>query len=175
MQKDRLTHALTMCKAWHEGQVRKSGEPYWTHPVQVMELVKTVPHTEEMLCAALLHDVVEDTECTLQHITNAMGEEVSALVEMLTDPSKPEDGNRAARRAIDRKHSALASREGKTIKIADCIINLSDIVEHDKDFAIQYVKEKMLLLECLRGGDEYLHAELTDLIYKLKKELDIKE
>ena len=39
MQKDRLTHAIIMCKSWHEGQVRKyTGEPYWNHPIRVMEL-----------------------------------------------------------------------------------------------------------------------------------------
>lgn len=95
MQQDKLTHALTMCKAWHSGQFRKyTKEPYWTHPVKVMELVKTVKHTEEMLCAALLHDVVEDTDCTIDLIRNPMGDDIACMVEMLTNPSKPEDGNR---------------------------------------------------------------------------------
>jgi (p)ppGpp synthase/HD superfamily hydrolase len=49
--------------------------------------------------------------------------EVVALVEMLTDVSKPEDGNRAVRKEIDRQHTALASPEGKTIKLADLIDN----------------------------------------------------
>ena len=53
--------AYQFAKKSHEGQKRKySGEPYINHPVEVMQIVSTVPHTEEMLAAALLHDVVED-------------------------------------------------------------------------------------------------------------------
>jgi len=59
--------------------------------------------------AAWLHDTVEDTPCTLDDVRNMCGEEVAVLVEMLTDTSKPEDGNRAARKAIDREHTAKAS------------------------------------------------------------------
>ena len=52
-------------KRWHAGQVRKyTGEPYWTHPIAVAHLVKSVPHTPEMVAAALMHDILEDTKAT---------------------------------------------------------------------------------------------------------------
>jgi (p)ppGpp synthase/HD superfamily hydrolase len=114
-------------------QKRKyTGEPYINHPKAVVEIVRSVEHTEAMICAAWLHDVVEDTQITLACLEQMLSEqctsiefakEVVALVEMLTDVSKPEDGNRAVRKEIDRQHTALASPEGKTIKLADLIDN----------------------------------------------------
>lgn len=154
---DKISHALKMSKEWHSGQVRKyTGEPYYLHTVEVMEIVKTVPHIEEMLCAALLHDVVEDTDCTLDMINNTLGDEVAYLVEMLTDVSKPEDGNRSKRKAIDLEHTSKASPMAKTIKLADLISNTKSIVKHDKNFAKVYLQEKALLLEVLKDGDETL-------------------
>ena len=135
-------------------QVRKyTGEPYINHPAAVVELVRTVPHTPEMIAAAWLHDVVEDTGVELDDIAFHFGPQVAALVEMLTDVSRPLDGNRAARKAIDCAHTAQASPEAKTIKLADLIDNSKSIMAHDPGFAKTYLKEKALLLEVLREGN----------------------
>lgn len=133
-------------------------EPYISHPAAVVELVRSVPHTEAMLCAAWLHDVVEDTPCTLDEVERVFGFGVASLVEMLTDISRPGDGNRAVRKAIDRKHTAQASPAAKTIKLADLIDNTRSIVERDPKFAQTYLMEKALLLEVLREGDATLWA-----------------
>ena len=85
-----------------------TGEPYITHPAAVVELVRSVPHTEAMLCAAWLHDTVEDTPATLDDIRAVFGDEVAVLVEMLTDVSRPEDGVRAERRAARRIFCGIA-------------------------------------------------------------------
>jgi len=137
--------------------VRKyTKEPYINHPAAVVELVRSVPHTEAMLAAAWLHDTVEDTETTLTDIKDNFGEEVCALVEMLTDVSKPEDGNRVVRKAMDREHTAKAMPPAKTIKLADLIDNSHSIIKHDPAFAKVYLNEKALLLEVLTEGDETL-------------------
>ena len=142
-----------------------TGEPYITHPAAVVELVRSVPHTEAMICAAWLHDTVEDTPCTLDEIEGVFGFEVAELVEMLTDVSKPSDGNRAARKARDRMHTAAANPQAKTIKLADLIDNTRSIVERDPTFAKVYLAEKALLLEVLRDGDasllEMAHAAMS--------------
>ena len=120
----------------HEGQVRKyTGEPYIVHPVEVMEIVSTVTDDEEMLVAALLHDVVEDTAVTVEDLRAQFGDRVATLVDELTDKSRPEDGNRKARKAIDRAALAEASAAAQTIKLADMISNTRSIVEHDPKFA----------------------------------------
>ena len=146
------------------GQTRKyTGEPYINHPAAVAELVRGVPHTEAMLCAAWLHDTVEDCGISLDEIERVFGFEVATLVEQLTDVSKPSDGNRAIRKAIDREHTANASPEAKTIKLADLIDNTRSIVERDPSFARVYLKEKRLLLEVLREGDSTLWEEANRL------------
>ena len=147
------------------GQLRKyTGEPYINHPAAVVELVRSVPHTEEMIAAAWLHDTVEDTATTIDEIEAAFGRNVSALVEMLTDVSKPENGNRAERKRIDREHIAQASPEVKTIKLADLIDNSKSIVARDPRFAEVYLNEKALLLEVLIEGDASLLAKAQEIV-----------
>jgi len=135
-----------------------TNEPYIRHPEAVAELVRSVPHTEAMLAATWLHDVVEDTPVTIEEIEREFGAEVAALVKMLTDVSRPQDGNRAVRKAIDLAHTAKASPAGKTIKLADLIDNSRNILERDPNFARVYLAEKERLLEVLGEGDTRLLA-----------------
>jgi Guanosine polyphosphate pyrophosphohydrolases/synthetases len=142
------------------GQVRKyTGEPYAVHPIAVAGLVRTyVPKaSEEMLIAALLHDVVEDTQVTLELIAAQFGLLVASYVDQLTDVSKPEDGNRAVRKAVDKWHTAQASPAAKTIKLADLIHNTASIRTYDPEFAKVYLVEKRALLEVLTEGDPTLY------------------
>ena len=120
----RIMDAGTYAEKAHMGQVRKyTGEPYIVHPSAVAELLRLnyKDTTEEMYMAALLHDTVEDTEATHEEIEKFFGKEVSDLVRGLTDISKPEDGNRATRKAIDRDHIGQGSKEVQTIKVFDLI------------------------------------------------------
>lgn len=149
------------------GQVRKySGEPYINHPIAVAALVKSVPHTKEMVAAAYLHDTVEDTAATLDEIREEFGDEVASLVGWLTDVSKPEDGNRAKRKAIDAEHTAAAPAAAKTVKLADLIDNSRSILARDPDFAKVYLEEKRKLLKVLREGDSTLW-EMADKIARV--------
>jgi (p)ppGpp synthase/HD superfamily hydrolase len=174
MKIDKLSVAVGFATEWHEGQKRKyTGEPYINHPIEVMNIVRSVPHIEEMLYAALMHDCVEDTECSFGDIEDVFGTDVALLVGWLTDVSIPHMGNRTKRKEIDRKHTAKAPAEAKTIKLADLISNSKSILEHDKDFAKVYIKEKELLLEVLIEGDATLYAQAKDIVQKAKKELGI--
>jgi (p)ppGpp synthase/HD superfamily hydrolase len=138
-------------------QLRKyTNEPYIVHPRDVARIVGTVPHSYEMLAAAWLHDVVEDTGVTIEIIRAEFGDDVATLVGWLTDVSRPEQGNRSTRKAIDRAHTAMAPAEAQTIKLADLISNCTSIKEHDADFAKVYFEEKRLLLEVLTKGDREL-------------------
>ena len=142
-----------------------TNEPYIVHPAEVASIVKTVPHTKAMLAAAWLHDVVEDTPVTLAQIYAEFGAEIGDLVEMLTDVSRPSDGNRKTRKEKDRKHTALASPEGKTIKLADLISNTSSIVKYDPNFARVYLREKRLLLDVLKEGDKTLWKKANKVTF----------
>jgi len=145
------------------GQRRKyTNEPYIVHPAEVARIVAGVPDsTPDMVAAAWLHDVVEDTGCTFTDIHMAFGADIAALVGWLTDVSKPEDGNRAVRKAMDRAHTAEAPAEAQTIKLADLISNSRSITAHDPTFARTYFAEKRLLLAVMTRGDPGLHAEAS--------------
>lgn len=158
--------ALQFATAAHEGQVRKyTGEPYINHPIEVMEIVKTVSSDVAMHAAALLHDVVEDTDVTIEDIIREFGDDVAQLVDDLTDVSKPEDGNRKARKALDRAHSAMSSGRAQTVKLADLISNGKDILQHDRHFAKVFLAEKALLLEVLTKGDAKLHTIASEIVH----------
>ena len=126
------------------------------HPIEVSELVASVNGTEAMVAAALLHDVLEDTEVTVDLLEEQFGSKVADLVLWLTDISSPKDGNRSARKALDRQHSAAAPAAAQTIKVADLISNTRSIIAHDPGFAKVYLEEKRLLLDVLTRADPTL-------------------
>jgi len=80
----RLQDALEYSKAAHQKQFRKSGEPYIVHPILVATIVASITDDESMAIAALLHDIVEDTDVGIETITELFGRDVSHLVEGLT-------------------------------------------------------------------------------------------
>ena len=135
-----------------------TGDDYIVHPREVAAIVATVPHTPEMLAAALLHDTVEDTGVSIETIRAEFGAVVAGLVADLTDVSTPGGGNRAIRKGIDLAHTASASPSAKTIKLADLLSNTASIVAHDPGFARVYLKEKAAMLEVMTDGDATLLA-----------------
>ena len=147
---DLVLLARTFASRAHKEQVRKyTGEPYIEHPIAVAEIVRKHNGSKEMIAAALLHDVVEDTDVTLDEVRQEFGNAVANLVDDLTDISKPEDGNRATRKAMDRDHTAQARAAAMVIKAADLINNTESITEHDPKFAKVYLKEKRALLDVM--------------------------
>jgi len=153
----------------HEGQFRKySGEPYITHPLAVMHIVQQIDHDENMLQAALLHDVIEDTYVTEDEMRQSFNEDVCNLVIELTKVSKKSDGNRATRKRIDVAFLAGVSARAQTIKLADRIHNMSSMIVQDPEFAKLYVKESAELLKVLTKGDIHLknrYAKIVEQFY----------
>ena len=141
---------------WAGPQVHR-GAIYIEHPRAVVALVRSVPHDEAMLAAAWLHDTVEDTGADIATILHEFGPDVGVLVDWLTDVSKPSDGNRKVRKALDRAHLSKAPPRAKTIKLgAVSSTTRAGIVERDPDFAKVYLAEKRELLAVLTEGDESL-------------------
>lgn len=141
-----------------------TNDPYIIHPAEVAAIVASRPHTPEMIAAAYLHDTVEDTPVTLNDIRQRFGPTVASLVSDLTDVSQAHQGNRAARKEIDRTHTASASNQAKTIKLADLISNSHSIINHDPKFAKVYMREKRALLDALVGGDTVLLATARRIV-----------
>src|SRR3954465_10472849 len=79
-----VTRAFRFAAAAHEGQLRRSGEPFITHPVGVARICVGLRLDEETIAAALLHDVVEDTDVELDTLRAEFGDEIAALVDGVT-------------------------------------------------------------------------------------------
>lgn len=150
-----------------------SNQPYQEHLKAVAEQVASVTDDAEMIAAAWLHDTVEDTPATFGDIERAFGRSVRDLVAQLTDVSKPSDGNRNERKAIDRHHLAQASARAKTVKLADLIDNCTDICRHDPGFARVYLREAAALLDVLGEGDERLFRRAQQALANCARRLGL--
>lgn len=170
--------ALEFARRAHGEQMRKYTEqPYIEHPKRVAETVRTVPHTTEMICAAYLHDVVEDTPVEIDEIEDRFGKEVARLVDELTDEYMKVNYphlNRRARKDREVERQAKISKEAKTIKLADVIDNTPDIVRNDPNFGRKYLYEMEKLTRVLVGGDPTLFDRARREVAAGKKALNLK-
>ncbi len=123
-----LQAAVLAAKA-HRGQMRKgaSAAPYIEHPLQVSELVSQVSNDDEVLAAAVLHDVLEDSDTTHAALAAAFGERVAGIVVELTDDPSWKSLPVAERKARQAGHFATASDSARIIKMADQTCNLRDL------------------------------------------------
>ena len=148
-------------------------QPYDVHLKAVADLVASVTEDPETIATAWLHDTVEDTPTTFEELGQEFGPSVTQLVMELTDVSKPSDGNRAARKEIDRRHLALASPRAKTVKLADVIVNSLDICKHDERFGRVYIAEMLALLEVLHEGNPTLYGKAVRAVEKCRRKLGV--
>lgn len=155
------------------GQVRKySNIPYYTHPQAVAELL--IEHaqsvTADMVMAAYLHDVIEDTQVKLDLILQQFGPTVALYVDGLTERQYP-GLNRAKRKILEAERLSRTPREVKTIKLCDLLHNTADITKNDPDFARVYMVEKRFLLDnALLGGDEGLWSMADAFVREYKQQ-----
>ncbi|MBM7512903.1 GTP pyrophosphokinase [Nocardioides cavernae] len=120
-----LERAYAVADKWHTGQMRKSGDPYITHPLAVTTILADIGMTEPTLVAALLHDTVEDTAYTLDALRADFGDEVAVLVDGVTKLDKVQYGDSAQAETI-RKMIVAMSRDIRVlvIKLADRLHNM---------------------------------------------------
>lgn len=121
--------ALEKARAAHEGQVRNGsgGMPYIEHPIAVAARLEGQGYGDEVLAAALLHDVIEDSETTLDELRRLFGEEVAGLVGALTDDESLESYRE--RKAEHRQRVAAAPAEALAIYAADKLTNVTTLRE----------------------------------------------
>lgn len=169
-----IERAALIAQTAHQavGQKRKyTGDGYFIHSRMVARIISFYDATPEMIAAAFLHDVLEDTQITEEFLREQVGNAVTNLVIEVTDVSKPSDGNRRLRKAIDRDHLAKASPEAQTIKLADTLDNISSIARYDPKFAKVYIREKVDLLEVMNRGNPQLYMTTAKLIKSHAEEL----
>ena len=151
----------------HEGQERHGGKPYIEHPLAVAALVSEhyVSAHEDMVMAALLHDVVEDTPYTLEDIWDKFGERVARLVRDLTDPEQEEGETRNQYFKRVRARWPGFSQEAKVIKCADRLHNLRSLPESHWDARTKagYAKRSLEMIEAFYFREPVKLADLVKI------------
>lgn len=182
---NRLERADAMMSAAHRsiGQLRRYGElPYEVHPRSVKNLAATVCDDEEILIAALFHDILEDVTpknpvYNLEWMTREFGPRVADYVVELTDVFTYGDWpnlNRLQRKQRERERYAAMSSGAKVVKLADIICNLNDTRADDEGFARMFISEKALCLPYLKlheRDEERLHVPLRQLFKQAQQVL----
>lgn len=166
----------------HGEQRRKyTDEPYIAHPIRVMEMCRQYTSDVTMLCAALLHDVLEDTQTSRRQLENFLKtvmdegrtQRTLELVDELTDVFVKEDYpqmNRRKRRSKEADRLADASVDAQTIKYADIIDNTADIAKETSDFALVYLRECQQLLQRMSDGNHDLYERAVNTVNESLRE-----
>jgi guanosine-3',5'-bis(diphosphate) 3'-pyrophosphohydrolase len=158
-----LTRAALAAAEAHKGQTRKGGDvPYVNHVIEVAQLVAEAGGTPEMVAAALLHDVVEDSDATGATVEAAFGPCIATLVAGLTDAPEWKALPREARKRRQAEHIAHAPRAVRLIKIADQTSNVRDVGRLPEGWepaeARAYIAGAALVVDACRGADAGLEA-----------------
>ncbi|HZK36848.1 MAG TPA: HD domain-containing protein, partial [Aeromicrobium sp.] len=163
-----IQRAYDIAERMHEGQKRKSGDPYITHPLAVATILAELGMTVPTLCAALLHDTVEDTAYTLEELERDFGEEVVQLVDGVTKLDKVKYGDSAQSETI-RKMVVAMSRDIRVlvIKLADRLHNMRTLRYLRQDKQERIARETIDIYAPLahRLGMNTIKWELEDLSF----------
>lgn len=149
----------------HTGQQRKhSSDAYIWHPLAVSEIVGQITKDYDMMCAALLHDVVEDTETTIEEIADKFGFRVASLVNELTD--EVNEKKRLGKKNYLAKKLNTMSSDALLIKLADRFHNVFELRRRNtpRNFIKWYWKETIFILRALNRELLEEHKVLLDLI-----------
>jgi len=154
----------------HKYQRRKGFNqiPYINHPLKVSKLLSDCGESDEdLLIAALLHDIIEDTDATVDDITNEFGQKVCDLVIEVTDDK---DLPYAIRKELQIQNAPSLSFNAKKLKIADKICNIRDIIAYPLDWSPE---RKLTYLEWSQQvvkGCEGVNPELEKIFYQVLEE-----
>ncbi|THA57453.1 bifunctional (p)ppGpp synthetase/guanosine-3',5'-bis(diphosphate) 3'-pyrophosphohydrolase [Streptomyces sp. A0958] len=165
-----LQRAYLLAETSHRGQMRKSGEPYITHPLAVTLILAQLGAETTTLTASLLHDTVEDTEVTLDQVREEFGEEVCYLVDGVTKLEKVDYGA-AAEPETFRKMLVATGDDVRvmSIKLADRLHNMRTlgVMRPEKQARIAHVTRDVLIPLAERLGVQALKTELEDLVFAI--------
>ena len=170
-QTDKVQKAYTIACQAHEGQVRASGERFITHPLEVAALVAEICPDEVAIAAALVHDVVEDTLVTIDHIRKECGPDVARIVQGLTNIGRLEHWTRAEYDAANVRKVLLAGTQDLRIlfvKLCDRMHNMRTLDHLSQEQQQRIAKEVLEVYAPLayRLGMHVIKAELEDRAFK---------
>ena len=162
---DVVDRARAFARVAHAGQTRKyTGEPYVVHTDEVAAIVAAHGGTPEMIAAAHLHDVLEDTPTPFDTLVLEFGRDVADLVAALSDQVPKSAGNRKLRKQLESDRLGTCEARVHTVKLADIVSNTRSISERDPRFARVYLVEMRYLVDRLTRGDRRLWAEADAIV-----------
>ena len=162
-----VLRAYTYAETAHAGQQRRSGEPYIVHPIGVAEVLAELGMDTPTIVAALLHDVVEDTDITLAHIGQEFGEEAAALVDGVTKLDRIQTASREEQQAESLRKMLIAMASDfrvLLIKLADRLHNMRTIHHLPRDKQRRIAEETLSIYAPLahRLGMQTFKWQLED-------------
>ena len=168
-----LFKALAFSAEKHTKQRRKDIDktPYINHPISLANiLAQRWVIDENVLCAAILHDTIEDTETTVDELQEHFGEKITSIVLEVTDDKSLE---KSVRKQKQVEHAASISHEAKLVKLADKIANITDIIntppaDWSTNRKKEYFEWAKAVVDNLRGAHQGLEKDFDDLINKAK-------
>ncbi len=161
-----IGHAYDVAARQHEGQVRKSGEPYLIHPVATAKILAELGMDDSALVAGLLHDVVEDTDYTMEDLVSEFGEEIGVMVDGVTKLGNIVFDNKEKRQVENLRKMFLAmSRDIRVliIKLADRLHNIR---------TMQYMKPQKIHDKCQETLEIYAPLAARLGMYGIKSEFE---
>src|SRR5919109_406539 len=171
VDRDLITRAFLFAAHAHEGQQRRSGEEFVLHPWGAAMICAQLQQDDETIAAALLHDVVEDTDAELEDVRSEFGDDIAKLVEGVTKLTRVQFQSREQAEAENYRKLIMAMAEDARvilIKLADRLHNLREIEYLGKQKQVQKAKETLEVYAPLahRLGIHALKGELEDLAFK---------
>jgi GTP pyrophosphokinase len=173
LDEDLIRHAYVFAANRHQGQIRRSGEPYFTHPLAVAWILADMELDEETVAAGLLHDLLEDTDTTLEELEEEFGAEVARMVAALTKMADFESSysSREATEAENFRRLLLASMDDVRvilIKLADRLHNMRTLGFLRRDRQTAIAKETLEIFAPIanRLGIGSIKTEMEDLCFR---------
>jgi GTP pyrophosphokinase len=165
-----IAQAYALAAAAHEGQTRKSGEPYIHHPLSVARIVADLGLDDVTVAAALLHDSVEDTGVTLEQVARQFGDEVAAIVDGVTKLDRVQFDSKAAQQAASMRKMLVAMAKDLRvlmIKLADRLHNMRTLGAMAPEKQARIARETIDVYAPLahRLGMQDLKQQLEDLSF----------
>ncbi len=169
---DLIRRAYAYGMAMHEGQMRKSGEPYFSHPVAVAAILTEQQLDDATMVTALLHDTIEDTKSTYAEVAKLFGEEVAELVDGVTKLTNLQLSSTESQQAENfRKLFMAMSKDLRVIlvKLADRLHNMRTIKSMAPEKQAKKARETMEIYAPLAGrmGMQWMREELEDLSFRV--------
>ncbi|MBL4767104.1 MAG: bifunctional (p)ppGpp synthetase/guanosine-3',5'-bis(diphosphate) 3'-pyrophosphohydrolase [Rhodobacteraceae bacterium] len=169
---DRISSAYDFGCDMHEGQLRQSGEAYFSHPVAVAAILTEQQLDDATIITALLHDTIEDTDASYGEVAKRFGDEVAMLVDGVTKLTNLQLSSRETKQAENfRKLFMAMSRDLRVIlvKLADRLHNMRTIRSMAAEKQVQKARETMDIYAPLAGrmGMQWMREELEDLSFRV--------